>query len=291
VVEAAASYAAAMVDGPNERRSRNSLPKRCIFTQQSASVDGDCGDRRRFRPLLSRDEELSPTATAQGQNDMTQFRPKYITFDCYGTLTNFQMAEAAQTLYGDRLDAQQMAQFIKNFAAYRLDEILGDWKPYNEVVHNALERTCRKNGVTFKDEDGRFVYEQVPSWGPHADVPAGLAKVAKEIPLVILSNAMNEQIMYNVEKLGVPFHAVYTAQQANAYKPRFKAFEYMFDMLGCNPEDILHVSSSFRYDLMSAHDLGIKNKVWVNRGHEPANPYYGYTEIKDISGLAGVVGL
>ncbi len=222
---------------------------------------------------------------------MTQFRPKYITFDCYGTLTNFQMAEAAQTLYGDRLDAQQMAQFIKNFAAYRLDEILGDWKPYNEVVHNALERACRKNGVTFKDEDGRFVYELVPSWGPHADVPAGLAKVAKEIPLVILSNAMNEQIMYNVEKLGVPFHAVYTAQQANAYKPRFKAFEYMFDMLGCNPEDILHVSSSFRYDLMSAHDLGIKNKVWVNRGHEPANPYYGYTEIKDISGLAGVVGL
>ncbi len=222
---------------------------------------------------------------------MTQFRPKYITFDCYGTLTNFQMAEAAQTLYGDRLDAQQMAQFIKNFAAYRLDEILGDWKPYNEVVHNALERACRKNGVTFKDEDGRFVYELVPSWGPHADVPAGLAKVAKEIPLVILSNAMNEQIMYNVEKLGVPFHAVYTAQQANAYKPRFKAFEFMFDMLGCNPEDILHVSSSFRYDLMSAHDLGIKNKVWVNRGHEPANPYYGYTEIKDISGLAGVVGL
>ncbi len=222
---------------------------------------------------------------------MTQFRPKYITFDCYGTLTNFQMAEAAQTLYGDRLDAQQMAQFIKNFAAYRLDEILGDWKPYNEVVHNALERACRKNGVTFKDEDGRFVYELVPSWGPHADVPAGLAKVAKEIPLVILSNAMNEQIMYNVEKLGVPFHAVYTAQQANAYKPRFKAFEFMFDMLGCNPEDILHVSSSFRYDLMSAHDLGIKNKVWVNRGHEPANPYYGYTEIKDILGLAGVVGL
>ncbi|KXG85407.1 haloacid dehalogenase type II [Agrobacterium bohemicum] len=222
---------------------------------------------------------------------MTQFRPKFITFDCYGTLTNFQMAEAAQTLYGEQLDAEKMAQFIKNFAAYRLDEIMGDWKPYNEVVHNAVERACRKNGVTFKDEDGRFVYEQVPSWGPHADVPAGLAKVAKEIPLVILSNAMNEQIMHNVEKLGAPFHAVYTAQQANAYKPRFQAFEYMFDMLGCNPEDVLHVSSSFRYDLMSAHDLGIKNKVWVNRGHEPANPYYGYTEIKDISGLPGVVGL
>jgi len=81
---------------------------------------------------------------------MTQFRPKYITFDCYGTLTNFQMAEAAQKIYGAQLDAAKMARFIKNFAAYRLDEILGDWKPYNEVLHNAVERTCRKNGVKFQ---------------------------------------------------------------------------------------------------------------------------------------------
>jgi 2-haloacid dehalogenase len=222
---------------------------------------------------------------------MSQFRPKYITFDCYGTLTNFQMAEAARELYGEQLSEDRMQQFIKNFAAYRLDEILGDWKPYNEVIHNAVERTCKRNGVAFRDADARWIYEKVPTWGPHPDVPAGLAKVAKEIPLVILSNAMNEQIMSNVGKLGAPFHAVYTAQQAQAYKPRFKAFEFMLDQLNANPEDILHVSSSFRYDLMSAHDLGIKNKVWVNRGHEPANPYYGYTEIRDISGLPGVVGL
>ncbi len=222
---------------------------------------------------------------------MTIIRPKYITFDCHGTLINFQMAEAARDLYGDRLDEPAMLEFIRNFAAYRLDEVLGDWKPYAEVVHNALERTCRRNGVAFKEEDARMVYERVPGWGPHADVPAGLAKVAKEIPLVILSNAMNSQIMSNVGKLGAPFHAVYTAEQAQAYKPRMKAFEYMFDMLGCGPQDILHCSSSFRYDLMTAHDLGIRNKVWVNRGHEPANPFYGYVEISDISGLPGVVGL
>jgi len=222
---------------------------------------------------------------------MAPFRPKYITFDCYGTLINFEMAEAARDIFAAQLDEARMQKFIKNFAAYRMDEILGDWKPYADVVHNAVERTCRANGVSFRAEDAKTIYERVPTWGPHPDVPAGLAKVAKEIPLVILSNAMNSQIMSNVEKLGVPFHAVYTAEQANAYKPRFKAFEYMFDMLGCGPEDVLHCSSSFRYDLMSAHDLGIKNKVWVNRGHEPANPYYGYTEVADISGLPGVVGL
>lgn len=47
------------------------------------------------------------------------------------------------------------------------------------------------------------------------------------------------------------------------------------DTSGRGPEDVLHVSSSFRYELMTAHDLGITTKVWVNHGHEPANPSYG----------------
>lgn len=222
---------------------------------------------------------------------MNSFRPRFITFDCYGTLTNFQMAEKAREIYGPSLEPDRMAPFIRDFAAYRLDEILGDWKPYDQVLVNAVERACKRNGVRFDETQARAFYAAVPTWGPHPDVPEGLARVAKEFPLVVLSNAMDEQIMSNVEKLGAPFAHVFTAQQASAYKPRFKAFEYMFDQLGCGPEDILHCSSSFRYDLMSAHDLGIKNKVWVNRGHEPANPYYGYTEIKDISGLPAVVGL
>jgi len=222
---------------------------------------------------------------------MAAFRPKYITFDCYGTLIHFQMAEAARDLYERQLDEARMQAFIADFSAYRMDEVLGDWKPYDQLIHNALERACTRNRVAFRDEDAKMIYERVPTWGPHPDVTAGLAKVAKEIPLVILSNAMDSQIMSNVEKLGAPFHAVYTAQQARAYKPRFQAFEYMLDKLGCGPQDILHCSSSFRYDLMSAHDLRITNKVWVNRGHEPANPYYGYVEIADISGLPGVVGL
>ena len=222
---------------------------------------------------------------------MSRFRPKYVTFDCYGTLINFQMAEAAQDLYAHRLDAPGIDEFVRNFSAYRLDEVMQAWKPYAEVVHNALERTCRRNNVPFRPEDAQMVYNRVPTWGPHPDVPAGLAKLAKEIPLVILSNAMNVQIPSNVEKLGAPFHAVYTAEQAGAYKPHFRAFEYMFDMLGCGPEDITHVSSSFRYDLMSAYDLGIKSKVWVNRRHEPANSYYEYQEIADIPGLPGVFGI
>ncbi|MEO2037238.1 MAG: haloacid dehalogenase type II [Martelella sp.] len=219
------------------------------------------------------------------------FRPKFITFDCHGTMIFFDMAGAARDHYAERLSPEEMDEFIRDFSAYRLDEVLGAWKPYADVVHNALERTCKRNGIPFDPAIAEDIYNRVPSWGPHPDVPAGLSRIAGKIPLVALTNSMNIQIPHNIARLGAPIDHVFTAESAGAYKPQMRAFEYMFDELGCGPEDILHVSSSFRYDLMTAHDLGIKHKVWVNRGHEPANPFYGYKEVANISGLAEVVGL
>ena len=52
-----------------------------------------------------------------------------------------------------------------------------------------------------------------------------LATLAREFPLVVLSNASDSQIGHNVDRLGAPFHAVYTAEEAQAYKPRLRAFE------------------------------------------------------------------
>jgi len=222
---------------------------------------------------------------------MSHFKPKYITFDCYGTLTRFRMKDMAQEIFSDRITPEQMPQFIADFAAYRFDEVLGAWKPYEVVLRDAVRRTCKKWNIAFDLEEAKRFYDAVPSWGPHPDVPDPLTRIAKEIPLVILSNADDRQIHDNVAKLGAPFAHVFTAQQAQAYKPRLQAFEYMVDSLNCNPEDLLHVSSSLRYDLMSAADMGIKNTVFVDRGHGPSSDYYDYHVIKDIGGLPGIVGL
>lgn len=222
---------------------------------------------------------------------MIEFQPKFITFDCYGTLTAFGMSAVTRKLIADRVPAEQMEDFLDDFEAYRGDEVLGQYKPYRQVINDALARTAKLWGIEHRDSDGEAIYESVPSWGPHPDVPKPLAAVAQRYPLVILSNAADEQIQSNVDKLGAPFHAVYTAEQAQAYKPRLQAFEYMLDQLGCGPGDILHVSSSLRYDLMPAHDLRVTNKVYVNRGYEPSTPYYGYHEVTDIGGLAGLLGI
>ena len=221
------------------------------------------------------------------------FRPKYITFDCYGTLLNFEMGPAARRAYADRLpDAARMEHFVNEFRIFRLDETLGAWKPYRDVIESALRRTCKKVGVEYRDSDVERIYGEIPTWSPHPDVVEPLNRVAKEIPLVILSNSMVDLIPHAVEALRTPFHAVYTAEEAQAYKPLLQAFEYMFDQLGCAPEECMHVSSSFRYDHMSACDMGYGMRAFVNRGHEPSlMPNYATHEISDISGLPGLLGL
>jgi 2-haloacid dehalogenase len=222
---------------------------------------------------------------------MAGLRPKYITFDCYGTLIDFQMGPTARTLYADRIQGAAMDQFVKDFAGYRLDEVLGEWKPFRDVVENSLRRACVRNNVDYRESDGEAMYAAVPTWEPHLDVVEPLKRVAAEIPLVILSNSMIDLIPHSVKKLEAPFHAVYTAEEAQAYKPRMQAFEYMFDQLGCDPKDIMHVSSSFRYDQQPATDLGIGARVFVARGHEPSSPFYRDVEIPHVGCLPAVVGL
>jgi len=218
-------------------------------------------------------------------------RPRYISFDCYGTLIYFEMAPAARKLYADRIAERDMDAFTRDFSAYRLDEVLGAWKPYLQVVEGALRRTCAKWGVQYRESDADTIYADIPNWGPHPDVVAPLKRVSEEYPLVILSNSMRILIPHSVTALQAPFHAVYTAEEAQAYKPHMRAFEYMLDHLGCGPEDVLHCSSSFRYDHMTADDLGFQMKAFINRGHEPVCSGYNVQELKDLGGLPALVGL
>ena len=106
------------------------------------------------------------------------FRPKYITFDCYGTLTYYPMHQAAYDIYEGQLPPQELQSFIKTFNDYRFDEAMGDWKPYLDILHSSLERACRKHKLAFRDEHAKRIYDAVPTWGPHADVIHELKRIA-----------------------------------------------------------------------------------------------------------------
>ena len=77
---------------------------------------------------------------------MAAFRPKHLTFDCDGTLIDFQMSHMTRTMFADRLAPDRLHAFTTDFSAYRFDEVLGEWKPYADVIKAALRRCCTTLG-------------------------------------------------------------------------------------------------------------------------------------------------
>jgi 2-haloacid dehalogenase len=217
--------------------------------------------------------------------------PKYVSFDCLGTLIDFEIASTTRRLLGDRLTEPQIEVFLHQFSKYRYDQVCGEFYAYEQVLHDAYARTCVKWGLDVNEDAGKQLAAAVLTWGPHDDVPAPLKKLGDNFPLVILSNADTSYLDALVPKLGADFHAVYTAEQAGFYKPRYEAFEYMLDQLGATPDEVLHVSSHTRYDLMPADDLGFTNKVLLDRGRDPQSPAYNYTTVNSLDELNSLLGL
>jgi 2-haloacid dehalogenase len=76
-----------------------------------------------------------------------QHRPKYVSFDCYGTLIEWPMNPITYELVGDQIPAEQWDQFVREFRGYRYDQVRGEYYPYEQVLQDSFERVCRKWGV------------------------------------------------------------------------------------------------------------------------------------------------
>ena len=218
-------------------------------------------------------------------------KPKFVTFDMNGTLITFAISDALRQVLGDRLPAELADDYLQACKAYRIDECMGEYKPFREIVANSMERASRRLGIEYREADAQAVYEIVPTWGPYPGVTEALNRLAEEVPLVIITNSDTAHAVRLSENLQAPFEVVISAEQMGVYKPRLSAFEYMFDKLGVTPDEIVHVSASPMYDLRSAAILGIKNKVYVDRGFEQDEHWLGYERITDIAELPVLFGL
>ena len=70
-------------------------------------------------------------------------------------------------LLADRIPAEQMEDFLDDFEAYRVDEVLGAYKPYPQVINNALARDREAAwGIEHRDSDGEAHLRRRADLGP-----------------------------------------------------------------------------------------------------------------------------
>ena len=218
-------------------------------------------------------------------------RPKFISFDVYGTLIYFEMRAAVEEVLRDKIaPGPTFEAFITRFRANRFDEIL-EYRPYAEVLERSFRRTCAQFEIEVDDADVTAITEAIFTWGAHADVPAPLAKMAEHFPLVALSNADRRHLEVSIPRLGAPFHRVISAEECGAYKPRLRTFDYMLETLDAEPQDFLHIAAHQIYDHIPMQDLGFTNKVYLDRGYEPDLPQYGAVRVTSLEEVNRALGI
>jgi 2-haloacid dehalogenase len=229
---------------------------------------------------------------------LTDLDLRIATFDCYGTLVDWE-GGAAGFLYQLALEHGEPSlvsgrELRDRWEAIQFGLLAGPWRPYREILAASLEAFCRERGWPYRPSDGEALVRSMRSWGPFPDTrPALLQALDAGLRLAIISNTDNDIIEHSLRHLELPFEMVITAQDAGAYKPADVVFEHALGRLGEAPERILHVAFGFKYDIGPAQRHGLRT-AWVNRHAEAApgaeRPDFEWRDLWGLAVLAGGPG-
>jgi 2-haloacid dehalogenase len=193
-------------------------------------------------------------------------RFEILTFDCYGTLIDWETGLLSAlhrilSAHGKKIDDATLLELYGNFE--QLSE-QGVFHPYREVLQSVVRQFGDELGFVPTAEEVRSLPDSLALWRPWPDTVAALRQLKSRYRLAILSNVDDDLFAATRSQLEVEFDEVITAQQAQAYKPSLKIFEFALARIEAPAHRILHVGQSIFHDVIPAQALGLAT-VWVNR--------------------------
>jgi 2-haloacid dehalogenase len=191
---------------------------------------------------------------------------RLITFDCYGTLIDWEngMLEALRPLLSSGSGVSD-AQILEMYGEIEAELEAGPYLPYRQVLAQAAREIGRRLGREISAQQGSAFAESLTRWKPFSDTVPALQSLAMRFRLGIISNVDDDLFAETRRKLDpVEFEFVVTAQQMQTYKPAHRNFQEAIRRSGLSKDQILHAGQSFYHDIAPANALGVQN-VWVNR--------------------------
>ena len=199
---------------------------------------------------------------------------KVATFDCYGTLIDWE-GGAASFLYSlaRRFDPDPPPGRVlrERWEEIQFELLQGEYAPYREILAREPGRVGRGARLRPPDDAAEAFALAMESWQPFPDtVPALRAAKEAGLRLWIISNTDRAIIAHSLRHLEVEFDGVTVAEDARALQAvRPAVRRSRWSAIGVAPEEILHVAFGFKYDLAPAQRHGMRT-AWVNRHREPA---------------------
>ena len=197
---------------------------------------------------------------------------KVLTFDCYGTLIDWETGMVAALA---PIAARAAAPLSRNAIleaharAESTQQRFTPTMPYRDLLAVVCKRLAEewKAPVSW---DECFAYgRSIADWPAFPDSVEALRYLKRHFELVILSNVDNASFAHSNRRLGVAFDAICVAEDIGSYKPSPRNFDYMLEALsrrGIAPDRILHVAESLFHDHGPANAAGLRS-AWIHRRH------------------------
>ncbi|MFS8035531.1 haloacid dehalogenase type II [Xanthobacter sp. AM11] len=226
-------------------------------------------------------------------------KPEWLTFDCYGTLIQWDeglLAAVEAILARQGASAVDAATLIHTYDKY--EHALEEERPHRNfrtVAGEGLRRAMEELGLAYTASDIEILTGSISRMPPFPEVVDALGALkAQGFRLCIVSNTDDDIIAGNVAQLGGHVDRVITAEQAQAYKPSRQIFEHAHRALGVAKEDIVHICASPHLDLAAARDMGFRC-IWIDRGtgRKPLpdySPEAVFATLDRVPGYFGTLG-
>jgi 2-haloacid dehalogenase len=219
---------------------------------------------------------------------------QFATFDCYGTLIDWEGGAAAflyEIARRHEPDPPPSRVLRERWEELQFDRLSGPYRPYREVLSDSLAEWAEERGYAWNEDDGEAMARSMESWQPFPDtVPALRAAKEAGLRLWIVSNTDRAIIQHSLRHLEVEFDGVTVAEDCRAYKPSDAPFLHALGQIDAEPTQILHVAFGFKYDLAAAQRHGL-HTAWVNRHREPApgpeRPDHEWSDLWPLAAAAG----
>lgn len=196
--------------------------------------------------------------------DFSQF--ECLTFDCYGTLIDWEtgiLAALKPILEGHHRQLSDDA-ILELYGTMEAQIESGDYLPYRTVLQRVTQRLGARLSFPLYEGEATALADSLKHWPLFPDTVESLKRLKSRFKLAIISNTDDDLFADTAKVLEVPFDHVITAQQVKSYKPSHGNFERALEVIGLPKEKVLHCAQSIFHDIVPAKSLGIAN-VWVNR--------------------------
>ncbi|MEO8450245.1 MAG: haloacid dehalogenase type II [Gemmatimonadota bacterium] len=227
--------------------------------------------------------------------DLTRFSA--LTFDCYGTLIDWESGIAAAlrkvvSAHGLEISDERL---LDEFAVVESPIQSGPFLRYRDVLAASVHALGGRLGFVATAKEAASLPESLASWCPFPDTVAALRGLGSRYRLGVISNTDDDLFAASAGHLGAAFSWVITAEQVGSYKPSHRNFAVALERIGLPKDRILHVAQSVFHDVAPAQSLGLAT-VWVNRragragsGATPEASAVPDLTVPDLATLAALV--